>query len=99
MDINELLEKINKLKSKVEDDGNGEELRGKIADLREYFIYNLAYNLLQNEDEELKELHIEETQNILHDFNEIENYECVDYEDSKVVNVWHNPMGYYHVEE
>lgn len=90
MNINKLLSKLNELQKRIEDDGNGENLQGKIADLREYFIYSLAYNLLVEEDNELKEQHIEETSDILKDLNE--------YEDSKIVNVVYNPMGCYYIE-
>lgn len=88
MNLEELQSKINNIK--VIENGE-EELIGKVKDLRDYFIYNLAYSLLAEDDAENQASNIILTSDLLEQLEE--------YGDDDVLKIVYNPMGAYQISE
>lgn len=86
--LEELSSKIDKIKIVVEDD---EKFIGKAEDLRNYFIYNLAYSLLAEDDAENQASNIILTSDLLEQLEE--------YGNDDVLKIVYNPMGAYQISE
>lgn len=90
MNLEELQSKIDSIKV-VE---NGEEkIIGKVKDLRDYFIYNLAYNLLAENEGDTEN----QTSNIILTGDLLEQLE--EYGENDILKIVYNPMGAYEISE
>ena len=85
--LEELSSKIDKIKV-IEDD---EKFIGRVEDLRNYFIYNLAYSLLAEDDAENQASNIILTSDLLEQLEE--------YGDDDILKIVYNPMGAYQISE
>lgn len=92
MGINEkLLEELSKRIDKIKVVEDDEKFIGRAEDLRDFFIYNLAYGLLAEDDTE------NQTSNIILTSDLLEQLE--EYGNDDVLKIVYNPMGAYQISE